>query len=221
MLWCRMNFNLPLFQLNLDGTVQVTHPDFSIGVYPLDRLTQLYDGMEQLENDIWGEGEDDNEEEDKSVWMMDESGVWLPHTEDEGDWEDVPEEEMNVQGDVGIEQDLHNRSKDKEIDEELNPLSQNSVPNKPDDILQNTIDSEQEEPPDFWTPFKILNFAPVDHGFYSSSPAQQSKSFLARLRKEYRVLDNSLPGPCIQLKSLKMTHIFDRDDSCSRIRRPD
>ncbi len=201
MLWCRMNLHLPLFQLNLDGTVQVTHPDFSVGVYPLNRLTQLYDDMEQLENDVWGEGEDDNEEEDKSVWMMDESGVWLPHTEDEGDWEDVSDEEMNVQGDVGIDQDLHNSSTDKEIDEELNHLSQNPpllVPDKPDDIVQTTMDSEQEEEPsDIWTPFKILNSAPVDHAFYSSSPAQQSKSFLARLRKEYRVLDNSLPGPCI------------------------
>jgi ubiquitin-conjugating enzyme E2 O len=156
--------------------------------------------MDQLENDIWGEGDDDNEEEDKSVWMMDESGVWLPHTEDEGDWEDVSDEEMNVQGDVDIEQGLHNKSMDEEIDEELKPLSQSlplSVPDKPYDISKITMDSEQEESSDIWTPFKILNSAPVDHGFYSSSPAQQSKSFLARLRKEYRVLDSSLPGPCI------------------------
>lgn len=178
----------------MDGTVQVTHPDLSIGVYPLNRLTQLYDGMEHLENDIWGESEDDNEEEEKSLWTLDESGVWLP-TVDEGDWEDIPDEEVNVQGNVGITQDLHDENTDMDVDKVTKPLPRilPSSMSPPDLSTQITIESE-EESSDFWTSFKIISSAPVDHAFYSSSPAQPSRSFLARLRKEYRVLDNSLPG---------------------------
>lgn len=45
-----------------------------------------------------------------------------------------------------------------------------------------------------WKRFDILPCAPVDHAFYSSSPAQPAKSFLNRLNREYRALANSLPG---------------------------
>jgi ubiquitin-conjugating enzyme E2 O len=51
---------------------------------------------------------------------------------------------------------------------------------------------ESDENPS--TPFRILASAPADHAFYTSPPAQPSKSFLSRLRKEYKVLDSSLPG---------------------------
>ncbi|KAF8167745.1 hypothetical protein B0H34DRAFT_740587 [Crassisporium funariophilum] len=77
--------------LNLDGSVIVTHPDFTVQVYPLERLTRLYDGIEQLEDGLWDfEGSDDDHshtEDDEQPWVMDEDGIW--HAEQHnGDWED-------------------------------------------------------------------------------------------------------------------------------------
>ncbi|KAF8575728.1 hypothetical protein K439DRAFT_1419556 [Ramaria rubella] len=52
-------------------------------------------------------------------------------------------------------------------------------------------DDEDEDVP--WQRFIVLPQAPVDHAFYSSKSAQTTKTFMARLNKEYRVLKSSLP----------------------------
>lgn len=59
---------------------------------------------------------------------------------------------------------------------------------KAKDLLMEEDDSSP------WQRFAILPHTPIDHAFYSSKPAQTSKSFISRLNKEYRVLKNSLPG---------------------------
>ena len=58
-------------------------------------------------------------------------------------------------------------------------------------IDQENIDDS--DPEVRWKRFDVLPEAPHDHAFYSIDPAQPSKTFLARLSKEYRVLQSSLP----------------------------
>jgi len=48
-----------------------------------------------------------------------------------------------------------------------------------------------------WKRFDILPSAPVDHAFYSSTPATPSRVFLSRINREYRALANSLPDSII------------------------
>ncbi|OJA16202.1 hypothetical protein AZE42_00061 [Rhizopogon vesiculosus] len=43
--------------LHLDGTIEVTHPNGSVAIYPLSQLTKLHDSLEQFEEDGW-EGEE-------------------------------------------------------------------------------------------------------------------------------------------------------------------
>jgi ubiquitin-conjugating enzyme E2 O len=52
---------------------------------------------------------------------------------------------------------------------------------------------DDSDPEIHWKRFEILPEAPRDHAFYSVDPAQPNKAFLARLSKEYRVLQSSLP----------------------------
>lgn len=84
-------------QLRLDGSVEVTFPNGLTAIFPLQRLTRLYDTMEQLE-DIWGdemqgETEEGRHPHEEDFWAMDEDGNWQQGTgEDDEDWEEEDEE---------------------------------------------------------------------------------------------------------------------------------
>lgn len=103
--------------LGLDGNVEVTLPNGAVAKYPLERLTRLYDTLEQLE-DLWGEGSAQDEQEhdhvhdhETEVWAMDEDGIWQAQSngDDNDEWEETDEEEdyiMEVEGDAQIE-DIH------------------------------------------------------------------------------------------------------------------
>jgi len=45
-----------------------------------------------------------------------------------------------------------------------------------------------------WRRFDILSCAPVDHAFHRDPPDQPGKVFITRLYREYRALENGLPG---------------------------
>lgn len=65
-------------QLNLDGTVEVTHFDWTVASYPLERLTRLYDGIEQLEEE-WDDGASEDGERsfsDEGHWVMETDETW-------------------------------------------------------------------------------------------------------------------------------------------------
>ncbi|KAN0135671.1 ubiquitin-conjugating enzyme3 like-protein [Lactarius tabidus] len=103
--------------LGLDGSVEVTLPNGAVAKYPLERLTRLYDTLEQLE-DLWGEGSAQDEQEhehehehETEVWAMDEDGIWQAQAngDDNDEWEETDEEEeygMEVEGDAQME-DIH------------------------------------------------------------------------------------------------------------------
>ena len=56
------------------------------------------------------------------------------------------------------------------------------------------VDDSMEDGDRPWKRFEVLPSAPADHAFYSSVPAQPSRSFMTRLTKEYKALQSSLPG---------------------------
>ncbi|KAJ7487432.1 hypothetical protein B0H11DRAFT_2013304 [Mycena galericulata] len=71
--------------INLDGTVELTHPNGAVRSYPLQRLTKLYDGIDQLEDDMWDEMSEGHPEEN-SLWPInEEGGVWEPDGSESGD----------------------------------------------------------------------------------------------------------------------------------------
>ncbi|KAG6862445.1 hypothetical protein C0995_011885 [Termitomyces sp. Mi166 len=194
-------------ELKLDGTIEVTHPDSTVEIYPLQRLTKLYDGMEQLETALWeddGDSSDDHSgDESEQIWSMDEDSVWQPDL-NEGDWEDYEDDEMQ-----SVEDDSINVVSDGWEDEPMNtstdetntstpeaPLAQNIRPRPALEGL-GTTDKCATGTTLTWNRFEILSSAPLDHAFISSPPAQPSKSFLSRLTKEYRVLSTSLPDTII------------------------
>jgi ubiquitin-conjugating enzyme E2 O len=197
--------------LKLDGSVEVTLADGTVEVFPLERLTKLYDGMDHLD-DPWDEegsqGSEFTDEEDVAmVEVIGGDDAWPGG--DEGDWEDVEEEEDALSSSEGEAQDW---AMNDEAEEPPSPPLKGSgdmTPQAPqrtsdttpreaekaDDLTRDIPSSSQGEEEDLsWERFEILAEAPADHAFYATKPAQPSKNFMTRLTKEYRVLQSSLPG---------------------------
>lgn len=192
----------------------MTHPNSTVSVYPLEQLTKLYDGIEQLEDDAWddemSEVGDSAGENDDGVWLKDDKGVWRYHLHeiDADEWEETDDDDDGEDDD-----DLMDVDDDAEYTNEFMDISppESSHPDTPpplpesatslassivdtkSDVLA-TVDNQEDSETDVWKRFDVLASAPHDHAFYSSTPAQPSKAFLSRLNKEYRVLASSLPG---------------------------
>lgn len=180
--------------------------------------------MEQLEDDMWGdemsEGQGDNNEE---VWSMEEDGIWRPQAdgEDGEEWEETDDDDEveDITMDVDeVDWPDSSPSSGPTSDKYSSPNVQADTPRAPDSVhimtplpspppsvvspsiaTEPSLESDVHESDDAddkypWKRFDILASAPPDHAFFSSTPAQPSKSFLGRLSKEYRVLANSLPG---------------------------
>ena len=188
-------------------------PNLSVVTLPLERLTRLYDGLEQLE-ELWDEGSEHDSAMDVELWTVDDNGEWVP-TNDAEEWMTDDEDSMNVDQDDWTSSDGHTlhspepattvpMNTEELKTPEMNPSRSQSSPgltptNGTADASydkQLSVDSDSSSFSDDatrWKRFEILPNAPIDHAFYSSPPAQPSR-FLARLNKEYRVLSSSLPG---------------------------
>lgn len=199
-----------------DGAVEVTHPNGTVCLYPLERLTKLYDGIEQLEDEVWGEDTSDMESEAiDDVWSMNPEGVWEQGHDNEDEWEEYEDDDDNDEDDpMDYEADTW---QEDAATYDMTPPSQNSRSETPQVISPLSIHTPTERPPSPdvptdtdipsvdeagsddsdalpWKRFDILSSAPVDHAYYSSTPAQPSRTFLSRLSREYRILASSLPG---------------------------
>ncbi|KAJ6519669.1 hypothetical protein C8R45DRAFT_30290 [Mycena sanguinolenta] len=84
--------------INLDGTVELTHPNGSVKSYPLHRLTKLYDGIDQLEDDMWDEmSEHQAAHEESPLWTINEE----PVDSDSGDdWPDYDYDDGTAEEDL-------------------------------------------------------------------------------------------------------------------------
>lgn len=204
-------------KLCLDGTIEVTHPNGSVAIYPLSRLTKLYDSLEQFEDDGWaveeyGSDQGSHIDNGDGVWHLDSDGTWRYDPDDDGEWEDEEEDEEDEAGDGddvmdvdtwadeidiplddGTPDSLIPRDVTPDLADSVSPLPaspSNTSPDATEVIIRHDVD-DTDSP---WKKFEVLPNAPHDHAFYSSVPDQPSKNFLARLTKEYRALSNSLPG---------------------------
>lgn len=184
-----------------------------ISVLPLERLTRLYDSLEQIEDDGWDEDvsdRDSNDEYSEGIWLQDADGVWrYEKNSDDEEWEETDEEpdEMDVdipwaetESSPGLDDDSLNPPSSIALDladsVSTLPTSPSTSPEMSQELNVNTTakctaDADDDSP---WKRFEILPSAPSDHAFYTTSAGQPSRTFLARLTKEYRALSNSLPG---------------------------
>jgi len=204
-------------ELHLDGSVEVTHPNMAVSVLPLERLTRLYDSLEQIEDDGWEDEaseRDSSEEFSEGIWLQDADGVWrFEKNSDDDEWEETDEEpdEMEVdipwaeiESSLGRDDDSLNPTPSNITTDliDISPLATSPTTTSPEmsqelvvnALAKNTVDVDDDS---FWKRFEILPSAPVDHAFYSTTAGQPSRAFLARLTKEYRALSNSLPDSII------------------------
>ncbi|KAI0758238.1 hypothetical protein C8Q74DRAFT_307926 [Fomes fomentarius] len=197
--------------LRLDGTIGVMLPNSETLVVPLNRLTRLYDSVEQLE-DLWGDDDGTVDEgEEVEVWEMDQDGQWVEGTADDDDeWEsadgDEDEEMDDVENDASGEWSPSTDTvipplrvatpmviDDVAHTSESRPTSSSGRQQSPD-VPKDATDAEDEQMEEGpWKRFEVLSSAPPDHAFYSTVPAQPSRNFMTRLTKEYKALQSSLP----------------------------
>ena len=157
---------------------------------------------------------------DSGVWALDENGNWVVTAADGEDWStDNEDDVMSVDAERWSSPPASTiqPSKAESIvsmlvaGDDKTPILVSDIPSPPtvsvtlatrsppaesessmsNSIGQGSTDSNDASP---WRRFEVLASAPTDHAFYGSTPAQPSRSFLARLTKEYRVLESSLPG---------------------------
>ena len=206
----------------MDGTIEVMLPNGNTIVVPLERLTRLYDSIEQLE-DMWGDDEGTIDEGDEiEVWEMDQDGHWVEGSADDDDeWESAEEDDGMEDGDdddadVDDERNEWSPSNDTVIPQ---PVQHENAPmlvdasedaagasrpssashSKSPGVPSETADDDDDDDEGLeggrpWKRFQVLPSAPADHAYYSTPPAQPSRSFMTRLAKEYKALQSSLPG---------------------------
>ncbi|KAG1715995.1 hypothetical protein ID866_1160 [Astraeus odoratus] len=204
-------------ELRLDGSVEVTHPNQEVSILPLERLTRLYDSLEQIEDDGWDDDMSDHHSNDSYIdglWLQDVNGNWHYDKDNDDEWEETDEDLENAMDvDVlwaenerypttDVTTDSLPRHVSPDIADSASPLPVSPSVTSPDasqeiDVGGNQKQQADDEEDSPWKRFDILPCAPPDHAFYSSPRSQPSKAFLARLTKEYRALSNSLPESII------------------------
>ncbi|KLO15052.1 hypothetical protein SCHPADRAFT_902766 [Schizopora paradoxa] len=201
-----------VLDLQLNGLIDVKLPNQQIVSVPLERLSRLNDGLDQLE-DVWGDGFDDSlddemDEDDKAeiLGFQTEDGEWHEYDpDDEGDWED-DEDEAASEADVKMDTDDDISAPNPDLKTQ-SPTSQEASSGS-DDVGSRPTSSVSSEPTsvdeseskDEAEPckrFDILPSAPVDHAFYTSTSVDPSRQFMSRLSKEYKALTTSLPDSII------------------------
>ncbi|KAL5535685.1 hypothetical protein ACEPAF_3779 [Sanghuangporus sanghuang] len=221
---CEIDWFGEVTNLRLDGVVKVTLLDLRKVDVPLERISRLRDGLEQLE-DLWGDELSDSH----SVYdpLHDDEGTYEVQTED-GRWQqfDDGSEEDWVDEDVDETlSDLEDVADSMEVDEITTPDTvihgngvvpgawpspgegadniqpQASSTPRPEcpEITRMTTDIIRKQLPiePSWKRFDILPSAPPDHAFFETTADQPSRQFMARLSKEYRALSTSLPESII------------------------
>lgn len=132
----------------------------------------------------------DNEQQDNEPWLVNEDGVWHMDTDLDGVWEDDSDYSDAIQDPLDIPSDQ------PFVDPSPLQLRNSTSVLTPDDIQDEPLNNltPDDDDDDHWKRFHILSNAPQDHAFILSTPSQHSRTFMARLNREYRILSSSLPG---------------------------
>ena len=191
---------------------------------PLQRLTRLYDGLDQLEDmfegglseegslmeDLltgggeWLDGPDTGAPSQPRpfVWTLGGEADTRNVDTDENEEGEIPD--IMVSGSMGSHMDLSQLDPPRfpgglpVDDASTTPLSTTPVPHSPSTP---PLTSQPREPRRdsengdlYWKRFDVLSSAPKDHAFYDRPIPQPSRAFMVRLQKEYRALSTGLPG---------------------------
>lgn len=208
-------------QLTIDGRIEVSLPHGEKVLVPLQRLTRLYDGLDQLE-DMLEDGfpEEESSMEDVSLegeeWPGASDGViplhphlMSPHFgggadagEVDGNGGEGEETQDSMISDTmdAIELDPPQIPGGLPVDDtsmtpQMSPTPDpygTSTPQPASQPHESLRDLENGDL--YWKRFDILPSAPADHAFYNRFVAQPSRAFMVRLHKEYRALSTGLPG---------------------------
>jgi len=172
--------------------------------------------------DALSDGHGSDHDDSEGVWTTDQDGIWRfqsPNAVDVDQWDEMDDDDdamdtdetdwaeevqtipspeirpSSVEPAIGSS-DSNQCLESRQIEDELFSRSVLSADVPKDVTPDGGVDDDSEEDPvrPPWKRFDILPSVPQDHTFYTSPPAQPSKSFLARLTREYRVLESSLPG---------------------------
>ena len=205
---------------------------------PIERLTKLIDGIEQLE-DMWGDelsdgGEThdamygDDSDSDDIVEIQADDGQWHHYNgaDDESEWieDDDDGEQLNGTSRMDVDVDMHDEHAVSSVVPGEGGTSTSSVEQsrpEPSRAVPSSLQHQDVMDEDSkWKRFDILPTAPADHAYYATIPTQPSRAFLTRLQKEYRALSSSLPGIAIELYYCSPRLCFYRVNYRPRIRRP-
>jgi ubiquitin-conjugating enzyme E2 O len=216
--------------------VEVTLVDGTVDVIPLQRLTRLYDGMDQVD-DMWGDEdytESGSDYTDEVMEVISEDPP-LDGEEEGGEWEDVEDEPMDstASGDWAMSDDPQEPEPASASESGATtpqpppPAAAASAASAPTavDVKETPAEAssskeEEEEVVEVpWERFAVLPEAPPDHAFMSTTPTQPSRNFMTRLTKEYRVLSSSLPGWSHCVDSVLKAHRHPQTpSSCAHMR---
>ncbi|CAL1695554.1 unnamed protein product [Somion occarium] len=177
--------------LRLDGTVEVMFPDGISVNLPLERLTRLYDGLEQLQ-EMWGDDGSDSQDDESEHVHGDHIQFWA--MDEEEDPSEVPALSPPAPCDTTDPETMRAQMEffERLKTDTMNPSG--DVEDSPDALPSDDVQAERSSNGELpWKRFDILPSAPPDHAFHASTPAQTSRTFLARLSKEYKILASSLP----------------------------
>jgi hypothetical protein len=191
-----------VYKINTDGTVKVR---LARPYDPLPEWTGECFAMEKGEELIVFEGSDDEDDEDmdsavNSLWTDIGPGGHIVVASDNSDeeWEDASEGDMDV--------DIPETSLDG-MDDVVSPepLDANAHVDVPSSVDIGPADNEAHEwgiNTDKCAGFAILETVPDDHTFKADrSESTHGRDWLARIRKEHKILLSSLPGmnfiPCL------------------------
>ncbi|KZT72795.1 hypothetical protein DAEQUDRAFT_722414 [Daedalea quercina L-15889] len=191
-------------------------------LYRLTKLADGLEQIEELWGDDVSEGEEGSDidvDGDVEVWQMGGDGQWVgvEDEEDNGDWStdedgedeagmDVDDEESWSTSDptvhhgqdhelpLAVPSDIAHASPPEKLDR-VPPSTRPKSPDVPQDAteMDDAEAADTEDSDSHWKRFEILPSAPPDHAFHSTPPAQTSRGFMARLSREYRALQSSLP----------------------------
>lgn len=159
---------------------------------------------------MWDDGGSDSgssESEREEMWALNEQGEWVEGQDDGDDWStDEEDVAMEVDGwsssdPTALQPSFDTMAPPKMPDEDIE-MGEPTPPAMTPDVPQDVTPAEEPQPPSasseelekYWKRFDVLPSAPVDHAFFNTPVATPSRTFLARLTKEYRVLESSLPG---------------------------
>ncbi|KAI5475908.1 ubiquitin-conjugating enzyme E2 O [Pseudohyphozyma bogoriensis] len=172
-----INWYGEVLSLLLDGTVLVRFPSGVEQAFPLNRVYHLDDG---LDDGMGGGGPIDDGEGSEKSWATESGDVDMEDEEEEGGWAEEDEE-----GDEIVVDEIVLPDEEQEMEDEKEGDGE--------DAKVIVAEPKEVEDPEDWQRFVVLEESPKDHHYAKETIQQPSKSYMARIKKEYNVLSSSLP----------------------------